>query len=248
MSRTTVLLQANRGDMTDAGLALAANSLALTASAIPTVMFDRELRVRGLNPAYEQVSLRPGAALLGEEVFVAFPDNPADPAGAGGGRLMTSLEHVLRRRERHHLGLIRYDISDPRQPEVYLPRVWSAVNSPILEDGRVIGVMEQVEDVTALTYDVAADLPLGDEPLNRLVLALVNATATLRAVMNENDQLRDGLATNRVIGVAIGIVMAQYNLSRASALEFLRLRSQRSNQKLRAIAEMIADSGAVPPA
>jgi AmiR/NasT family two-component response regulator len=112
----------------------------------------------------------------------------------------------------------------------------------------VIGVMEQVEDVTALTYDVAADLPLGDEPLNRLVLALVNATATLRAVMNENDQLRDGLATNRVIGVAIGIVMAQYNLSRASALEFLRLRSQRSNQKLRAIAEMIADSGAVPPA
>jgi hypothetical protein len=31
-------------------------------------------------------------------------------------------------------------------------------------------------------------------------------------------------------------------------LEFLRIRSQRSNQKLRAIAELIADTGAVPPA
>jgi hypothetical protein len=234
--------------MTNAALAYAAGSPALTASAIPTVIFDRELRVRGLNPAYEQVSLQPRGALLGEEVLVAFPDNPADPGGAGSRRLMTSLDHVLGRRERHHLGLLRYDIRDPEQPDVYLPRVWSAVNSPILEDGRVIGVIEQVEDITALTQDAAAGLPLGDEPLNRLVLALVNATATLRAVMDENDQLRDGLATNRVIGVAIGIVMAQYNLSRASALEFLRLRSQRSNQKLRSIAEVIADLGAVPPA
>jgi hypothetical protein len=235
--------------MTEAALAHAAHSLALTASAIPTVIFDRQLRVRGLNPAYEQVSLRPRAALLGEEVFVAFPDNPADPAGAGGRRLMTSLEHVLGRRERHHLGLLRYDISDPQDPDLYLPRVWSAVNSPILEDGRVIGVMEQVEDVTALTGGVAAELHVSDdEPVNRLALALVNATATLRAVLNENDQLRDGLATNRVIGVAIGIVMAQYGLSRASALEFLRLRSQRCNQKLRVIAELIADLGAVPPA
>jgi hypothetical protein len=234
--------------MTEAALAHATSSPTLTASAIPTVIFDRKLRVRGLNPAYETVSLRPPAALLGEEVFDAFPDNPADPAGAGSRRLMTSLEHVLGRRERHHLGLLRYDISDPQQPEVYLPRVWSSVNSPILEDGRVIGVMQQVEDITALTQDAAAGLSLGDEPVNRLAIALVNATATLRAVLDENDQLRDGLATNRVIGVAIGIVMAQYNLSRASALEFLRLRSQRSNQKLRAIAEMIADLGAVPPA
>jgi hypothetical protein len=234
--------------MSEAALSDPASWPVLTASAIPTVILDPALRVRGLNPAYERVSLRPRAALLGEEVLVAFPDNPTDPAGAGGGRLTTSLEHVLAHRERHHLGLLRYDISDPEQPGVYLPRLWSAVNSPIIEDGRVIGVMEQVEDVTALIEGVDTELPGGDEPVNRLAVALVNATASLGTLLRENDQLRDGLATNRVIGVAIGIVMAQYDLSRASALEFLRLRSQRSNQKLRDIAELIADTGAVPPA
>jgi response regulator NasT len=243
-----VHLGANRGDMTDAALRHAARSPALTASIIPTVILDRNLRVCGVNPAYEQVSLRPSNELLGEEVFAAFPDNPTDAAGAGAGRLMTSLEHVLARRERHHLGLIRYDISDPQKPDVYLPRVWSAVNSPIVEDGRVIGVLEQVEDVTALARGAAAELPAGDAHVNRLAVALATATASLSAVLEENDQLREGLASNRVIGVAVGIVMAQYNLSRSSALEFLRIRSQRSNQKLRAIAELIADTGAVPPA
>jgi hypothetical protein len=247
MAKNTVPRQANRDDMTDAALSQAASSPALIASAIPTVILDRKLRVCGMNPAYEQVSLRPRAAILGEEVLVAFPDNPNDRRGGEGPRrLLSSLEHVLARRERHHLGLLRYDISDPAHPDVYLPRVWSAVNSPILENGRVIGVMEQVEEVTDLTRGVGGDLPAGDEPVNRLAVALANATATLTAVLHENDQLRDGLETNRLIGVAVGIVMSQYNLGRDQALEFLRLRSQHSNQKVRVIAEQIADLRSVP--
>jgi response regulator NasT len=241
-----IYLRADGGDMTNAALTRIAESPALCASAIPTVVLDRELRVRGANPAYEQASLRCTETLLGEEVFVAFPDNPADPAGAGGPRLLSSLERVLSARQRHHLGFLRYDISDPDHADVYLPRTWSAVNSPLVENGRVIGILEQVEDVTTLAYGAEIGSLHGDEPADRLAVALANTTATLAAAEDEADQLRTALASSRVIGIAIGIVMSQHCMSREHAFELLRFRSQRSNRKLREIAESIATSGSLP--
>src|SRR4051812_34700086 len=80
----------------------AAESPALVASAVPTVVLDRELRVCAVNAAYEVVSLQRRDALVGQEVFVAFPDNPRDPTGRT--QLLTSFERVLGGRERRHLG------------------------------------------------------------------------------------------------------------------------------------------------
>lgn len=229
--------------MTGTTLKQAAESPALIASAVPTMILDRELRVCAVNAAYEEVSLHTREDLLGQEVLVAFPDNPREPAGRT--QLVSSLERVLSRRERHHLGFLRYDIASPDNPDEYLPRVWSAVNSPILDEGRVVGVLEQVEDVTSIAFGTAADAAEADSPMN-FAVALAGATATVAALREDNSNLRRGLESSRVIGVAIGILMQQHRLTRDQAFDLLRLRSQHSNRRLRDIAEELVDTGSLP--
>jgi hypothetical protein len=125
--------------------------------------------------------------------------------------------------------------------------VWSSVNSPILNGRRAVGVLQQVEDVTALVFDSAAELPHGNKPVSSLAVALAAAKATLAALEEENAQLRDALEHSRVIGVAVGLLMNQHNLTRDQAFDLLRLRSQASNRRVRDLAEQLADTGARPP-
>jgi hypothetical protein len=216
------------------------------ASTVPTVVLDCQFRIWGVNPAYEEASLRSGDTLRGEEVFLAFPDNPYDPAGAGSVRLQSSLERVFRSRRRHHMGFLRYDIADPDRPDVYLPRVWTSVNSPILQDGRVIGVMQQVEDVTPLTHEAWTERSDGNEPASHLAVAITTASAGMAALEDEINEVRGALTSSRTIGVAIGLLMARLHIGRDRAFELLRLVSQHSNLKVRDIAEYMADTGKLP--
>jgi len=232
--------------MTAAALRWATESPALLASAVPTVILDRKFRICGINPAYEEVSLRQGETLAGEEVFDAFPDNPADPAGAGSVRLLSSFEQVLRSRHRHHLGLLRYDIADPDDPDFFLTRVWSSVNSPILDNGRVVGLMQQVEDVTAVTSATPNRLCEAAEEVSEVAIALAAANATVATLEQENEQLREALLSSRAIGVAVGLLMERHKLSREKALAVLRVRSQHSNRKLRDVAQQMAETGDLP--
>lgn len=231
--------------MTDTTLQRAADSPALTASVVPTMVLDRQLRVRAVNAAYEAASLQNRDALLGQEVLSAFPDNPREPAGRT--QLASSLEHVLRRRERHHLGFLRYDIASPDNPHEFLPRVWSAVNSPIFDEGRVVGVLEQVEDVTSIALGTTTGAGDEEEPLN-LAVALAGAAATVAALREDNLHLQRGLETSRMIGTAIGMLMSQNKLTRNQAFDLLRLRSQHGNRRLRDIAEELLDTGSLPAA
>ena len=65
-------------------------------------------------------------------------------------------------------------------------------------------------------------------------VALAGARQTQRA-----DQLEEGMATNREIGAAIGILMATHNISQEQAFDLLSKASQRLNRKLRDIASGI---------
>lgn len=62
-------------------------------------------------------------------------------------------------------------------------------------------------------------------------VALAGARHSARA-----DQLQDGLATNREIGAAVGILMATHKVSSEEAFDLLSNASQRLNRKLRDIA------------
>lgn len=67
----------------------------------------------------------------------------------------------------------------------------------------------------------------------------VNAAMTQERVAN----LGRALETNRRIATAVGILMAQHNLSSEQAFNVLSVASQRSNRKLRLIAEDLIEKG-----
>lgn len=69
-------------------------------------------------------------------------------------------------------------------------------------------------------------------------------TAYLASDAAEN--LSRGLESNREIGVAMGVLMAKHNLTRAQSFDLLRMASQDSNRKLADIAAEVADTGALP--
>jgi ANTAR domain len=71
---------------------------------------------------------------------------------------------------------------------------------------------------------------------------LVEAVATRKATANH---LELALASNREIGVAVGILMVNHELTDEQALDLLSRVSQHSNRKLRAIALEVARTGVI---
>jgi CheY-like chemotaxis protein len=59
-------------------------------------------------------------------------------------------------------------------------------------------------------------------------------------------QIRGALDTNRVIGTAVGIVMASYHLNAEQGFQLLVAASQNTNSKLRDIAARVVDTGFLP--
>ncbi len=72
-------------------------------------------------------------------------------------------------------------------------------------------------------------------------VVLANAVA-FAAAETVNAQLREALATRDVIGQAKGILMARHGCTSEEAFDRLRHESQRSNQKLRDVAQAVADA------
>ena len=63
---------------------------------------------------------------------------------------------------------------------------------------------------------------------------------------NRVQQVRAALESNRLIGTAIGVLMASHRLTAAQAFQLLTKASQDSNTKLRDLAAVVAGSGKLP--
>lgn len=92
----------------------------------------------------------------------------------------------------------------------------------------------------------------GDIHLTRLMIeraaVLIDRALLVQALgaaRTRADNLDRALASNRVIGVAIGILMASRRLTEAAAFEALRTVSQNCNRKLRDVAEDVVVSGSL---
>ncbi|MFI0259525.1 PAS domain-containing protein [Streptomyces sp. NPDC017056] len=117
----------------------------------PYVVLDTQWHIRGVNAAYLRATERSRDELIGAFMFEAFPDDPGDATATGVRDLSASLERVLRRGASDDMGIQRYNIPVPRTCGVFRRRVWSPVNSPLADaDGRVVGALHHVEDVTAV--------------------------------------------------------------------------------------------------
>ncbi|WP_084596261.1 hybrid sensor histidine kinase/response regulator [Pseudomonas massiliensis] len=99
------------------------------------------------NEAYLAATLRTPEALIGKPLFEAMPDNPADPQASGVANLRASIETVITTGRAHAMAVQKYDIPHPAGG--FEARWWAPVNTPVLEEGRVVAVIHHVDDVTA---------------------------------------------------------------------------------------------------
>ncbi len=80
-----------------------------------------------------------------------------------------------------------------------------------------------------------------------LMLATHGALAVaLSANQLQVENLQRALASNREIGVAMGILMARHHVTRDQAFGLLRMASQNANRKLHDVALQVVDTGALP--
>ncbi|MGY1730019.1 ANTAR domain-containing protein [Geodermatophilus sp. SYSU D01045] len=101
----------------------------------------------------------------------------------------------------------------------------------------------QQEDQDTMTVDPSGEVPAA--PVHRLaVLAeLDQLHARVRSAEDRAANLEQALATNRQIGIAIGILMCQRQLTADQAFAMLTTHSQHSNVKVRVLAETVIYTG-----
>jgi GAF domain-containing protein len=80
-----------------------------------------------------------------------------------------------------------------------------------------------------------------DELATHCAIALSSAAAR-----EEAENLRQGLASNRDIGAAVGVLMTKRLLTKEQAFDLLRIASQHSHRKLHDIALEVTDTGELP--
>lgn len=119
----------------------------------PYLVVDTDYRIHAVNNAYERATGRARAALVGELLFDAFPDNPSDPVGGAVANLASSLESVFIHGRDDWMGVQRYDVPDHSDPSYFVRKIWTPVNSPVRSEGRAVGALHHVEDVTAVLPD-----------------------------------------------------------------------------------------------
>ncbi len=119
----------------------------------------------------------------------------------------------------------------PKLAEVVVERtpVRAMMGVPLVDDGHRSGALNVFSDRT----DVFDDEAVATAAIlaSFASVALAGARHSARA-----GQLQEGLATNREIGAAVGILMATHGISQDDAFALLSSASQRLNRKLRDIA------------
>lgn len=219
-------------------------------SSVGVLLLDADLRIRGVNGTYQTVSMRQRDELLGQFVFDAFPEDPADEQADGCSQLEASLEAAMRRRATDSMPIVRYDIIDPCDPGVFTPKLWSCTNTAVDIGHDQLGVLHRVREITsldealsALASSMAGGVMLGAAEQLHVLSALATAAREdrdgVRAMTNENLHLRKALETRDTIGQAKGMLMERYDIDATSAFDLLRTLSQESNTKLADVAAQL---------
>ncbi|MEX0427125.1 ANTAR domain-containing protein [Nocardioides sp. DS6] len=218
------------------------------ATAAPYLVMDARLVIRCANPAYLHVTGRRLDELVGEPVFRALPDNPADPGADGVANLRASFDEVFRTGRRHRMRLQRYDVPVSARGHGLVRRYWAPVNSPLLDHaGRAVGVLHQTEDVTPAVDAVVQSRPAPEsvtvEEWQSLVTALAKETLAHAEACTTVAQLREALDSRVVLEQAKGVLVALRGCAPEDAFEVLRSLARSSGHRLHDVArEVVANA------
>ncbi|UOG77632.1 PAS domain-containing protein (plasmid) [Hymenobacter tibetensis] len=90
---------------------------------------------------------REAAQVVGQSVFVAYPENEAESTNSGPAQMRTALEATLRDHQPHELPLVRYDV--PAPDGRFEERYWSGRSKPVLDaQGEVLYLLFTSLDLT----------------------------------------------------------------------------------------------------
>ncbi|MFJ8082921.1 PP2C family protein-serine/threonine phosphatase [Streptomyces sp. NPDC096205] len=169
----------------------------------PCLVLGTDLVIADANAAFCEVTGRSRGELIGQYLFDAFTDNPADPEADGVSTLKASLHRVLASGQADHMALQKYDIPIADDPEVFKERWWTAINVPVLgPDGQVAWIIHRSEDMTDLVLARrTSHLPPVSPGREAAMEAELYARA--RQLQKLNEELRQAHARERRVAVAL---------------------------------------------
>ncbi|WP_210504050.1 ANTAR domain-containing protein [Nocardioides xinjiangensis] len=218
------------------------------ATPTPYLVLTPDLVIVGMNRAREAVTGTRREDIVGRPVFEVFPDNPGDPAATGVRNLRASLERVLATKAPDPMPVQKYDLLDPTTGD-FVERWWSPVNVPVLdEDGEVALLLHRVTDVTEWMQVRSGRqlevVPSLDEADSDLYARSQDLHAAWMQASSDLENFRTAMQSQRVIGQAVGLLMARRGLDAQQAFAVLATQSQHTNVKLREVAaEHVARHG-----
>ncbi|MFD5792939.1 PP2C family protein-serine/threonine phosphatase [Streptomyces diastatochromogenes] len=171
----------------------------------PYLVLSPGLMIVGVNEAYSRATGRTSQDLLGQHLFDAFPENPADPEANGVLNLSASLERVLATRKPDTMAVQRYDIPVAAQPGVFEERWWSTVNTPVLgPDGRAAWIIHRVEDVSSFVRERRQRQRDSAAPQGRPAEGMeAELYARAKELERLNDELRRAHARERQVAITL---------------------------------------------
>jgi PAS domain-containing protein len=117
----------------------------------PALIMSRDFTMLDMNIAYQRITDRTREDLVGESIFTAFPDNPAEPGTVPQNLLGDSLRRVIETGQPEVMPLQRYDVEAAGAPGTFEERYWCPMNIPLRgPDGEVTVILHVVEEVPEL--------------------------------------------------------------------------------------------------
>jgi GAF domain-containing protein len=109
-------------------------------------------------------------------------------------------------------------------------------------------LLNESEAIAGLNFSSDRPGAFSDEDVHRGMVLASHCALLVTSALAESraTHLLRALQSNREIGVAVGVLMARYGLTREQAFDLLRIGSQRSNRKLAELAAEVADTGLAP--
>ncbi|MEU4491940.1 SpoIIE family protein phosphatase [Streptomyces sp. NPDC023998] len=171
----------------------------------PYLVLGTDLVIVDVNQAYLEATAQTREDLIGQYLFDAFPDNPADPDADGVENLSASLHRVLTTRKRDTMALQKYDIPIPHRLGEFEERWWSPINTPVLgPDGKVTLIIHRVEDVTAFVHSRRSRHPGQGGALSERAEAMEGELyARARELQLLNEELRKAHARERQVALTL---------------------------------------------
>jgi GAF domain-containing protein len=107
-----------------------------------------------------------------------------------------------------------------------------------------------VEDDTIGALNLSSPAVAAFDEYDLMIGEVLGAHAAIAVaaarLQRRTEELNAALESNRLIGIAVGIVMTRHHVGREQALDRLRRSSRYLNRKLRDVADHVVETGALP--